>query len=173
LPAWRATCPPLNGAGEERADQKFAPSAMPARPLPLAPFRRAAIILEQNGEVRILELGERQLRGVLHRARRRRTLSGAGERQDQADLHGPGPQRRPAGRLSTGAGAAAGAGAGARAVRVAADAGAKRGGRGRDQRGAAQETSPGKGQGHLGSFTPVNEKRDTDAHASSRARHLR
>src|SRR5437764_194890 len=48
--------------------------------------RAAPIVLDQELQVRTVEFGERQFRGVLHRLRRKARVAGRRKRQDEPDL---------------------------------------------------------------------------------------
>ena len=59
----------------------------------LRALRAAAVILDQQLDVRILEFRQRHLGGVLHRLRGDAGIAGGRQRQDQADLDLPGADR--------------------------------------------------------------------------------
>jgi hypothetical protein len=56
-------------------------------------LRAAAVILDQELDVGILELGQRHFGGVLHRLPGNAGIAGGRQRQDQADLDLPGADR--------------------------------------------------------------------------------
>ena len=55
----------------------------------LGALRAAAIVLDQELDVGILEFRQRHLGGILHRLRGDAGIAGGGQRQDQADLDPP------------------------------------------------------------------------------------
>ena len=135
---WRATCADrAHRLREQRADDDLGALVDRLLRAGLRALRRAGVVLHQQLDVRVLEFGERDFRGVLHRLSRRRrhcpapTAAGSGRRGS-----GPAPS------------VAAGAGSGARRRRVAeefgiaAGAGAEhRGGGGKAKR-RAHASSP-------------------------------
>ena len=69
-----------------------APSPAPAG-CPAGALRAAAVVLDQELDVRILEFRQRHFGGVLHRLRGDAGIARGRERQDQADLDLPGADR--------------------------------------------------------------------------------
>ncbi len=86
MPRGRATEPTaLDRFREQRADDDFGAFVDRLLRAGLRALRRAAVVLHQQLDVRILEFGERHIGGVFHRLRGDAGIALRRQRQDQAD----------------------------------------------------------------------------------------
>ena len=76
----------LHRLREQRAEDDLGAFVDRLLPPPARAVRIAAIVLDQQLDVRIVEFGEREFGGVLHRLRREPGIAGRRQRQDQRDL---------------------------------------------------------------------------------------
>lgn len=94
----------LNRGCEERPEDEFRPFRDRGLCRVARALRRAAIVLDEDLDVRVLELGKRQFGGIAQRVGGDRARTFPAQRQDQPDLDAPGADRVAARRLGLGVG---------------------------------------------------------------------